>query len=301
MGLHVIQNNFRFLCRTLAVALPLLAVAPASAEPVCDTAKFRIVLDVGHTTFDTGAISSHGATEFSFNLRLTRELEQKLGEAGFRKITTLVMDGRGKPSLYSRMAIANAAAPDLFLSIHHDAVPDNFVEKWSEDGATRNFSDRFKGHSIFVSPGARYFKESLQFGKLIGEHMRAEGLVHTPHYTEAFMGKHRHPYLDAVNGVYSYEKLHVLRTARAPAVLLEAGSILNRQEEIDLNTPERRAKIVNATAQAIEDYCAQHMPAASPLMANFTPPRKTAMKQARKRVAHRIHRVEATAIPRESY
>jgi N-acetylmuramoyl-L-alanine amidase len=284
-----------------AFALLLCAIATAQAQNSgCDAAKFRIVLDVGHTTLDSGAISAYGATEFSFNLRLTRELEQKLDEAGFRKITTLVMDGRGKPSLYSRMKIANAAAPDLFLSIHHDAVPDNFLEKWSEDGATRSFSDRFKGHSIFVSPGAHYFKESLQFAKLIGEQMRAQGLHHTPHYIEAFMGKNRHPYLDAVNGVYSYEKLHVLRTARAPAVLLEAGSILNREEEIALNTPERRAKIVDATAQAIEEYCAQHMPGGSPLIASRAS-RKVAIKPARKRFAQRGHRVEATALPHESH
>jgi hypothetical protein len=39
-------------------------------------------------------------------------------------------------------------------------------------------------------------------------------------------------------------------------VLLEAGSIINRQEELELATPERRAKTSLAIVAAVEDFCA---------------------------------------------
>ena len=41
-----------------------------------------------------------------------------------------------------------------------------------------------------------------------------------------------------------------------PALLLEAGSIVNRQEELELATPERRTLTGEAVAAAVEDFCA---------------------------------------------
>ena len=47
-----------------------------------------------------------------------------------------------------------------------------------------------------------------------------------------------------------------------PAVLLEAGSIVNRQEELELGTPERRLGIAKAVVAAVTDFCAARLPAA---------------------------------------
>ncbi|HMG80469.1 MAG TPA: hypothetical protein VK591_17435, partial [Xanthobacteraceae bacterium] len=57
-------------------------------------------------------------------------------------------------------------------------------------------------------------------------------------------------------GVYRYDQLVVLRYTRMPALLLEAGSIVNRQEELELATPERRTLTSAAVAAAVEDFCA---------------------------------------------
>jgi N-acetylmuramoyl-L-alanine amidase len=45
------------------------------------------------------------------------------------------------------------------------------------------------------------------------------------------MGHRRRKLVDATAGVYRYDQLIVLRRTRMPAVLLEAGSIVDRQEE----------------------------------------------------------------------
>ena len=55
------------------------------------------------------------------------------------------------------------------------------------------------------------------------------------------MGNRRRELLDAQAGVYRYDQLIVLKDTRMPAVLLEAGSIVNRDEELLLATPERQA------------------------------------------------------------
>jgi hypothetical protein len=52
-----------------------------------------------------------------------------------------------------------------------------------------------------------------------------------------------------------------------PAVLLEAGSIINRDEELEMATPERQALIGEAVTDAVAQFCAararppQHGPA----------------------------------------
>ena len=40
-----------------------------------------------------------------------------------------------------------------------------------------------------------------------------------------------------------------------PAVLLEAGSIVNREEELLLGTPAHRSVIASAVAEAVEVFC----------------------------------------------
>jgi len=69
------------------------------------------------------------------------------------------------------------------------------------------------------------------------------------------MGRYRHPLLDKAVGVYRYDQLIVLGRTRSPAVLLEAGSIINRDEEMAMNSPERQAMIGTAVATAVKEFC----------------------------------------------
>ena len=57
--------------------------------------------------------------------------------------------------------------------------------------------------------------------------------------------------------VYRYDQLLILRTARMPSVLLEAGSIINRDEELLMGTDEHRLLIAGAVTDAVEAFCAQ--------------------------------------------
>jgi len=90
---------------------------------------------------------------------------------------------------------------------------------------------------------------------LLGRELESRGLHYTPHYTLALMGHRRRILVDAEAGVYRYDQLIVLRQTRMPAVLLEAGSIVNRQEELELGTPERRSLTSAAIVAAVENFC----------------------------------------------
>jgi hypothetical protein len=60
-----------------------------------------------------------------------------------------------------------------------------------------------------------------------------------------------------------------------PAVLLEAGSIINRDEELQMNTEERRSLIAAAVLDAVENFCALRSPRmATPLAQSADGPAK---------------------------
>lgn len=250
---------------SLAVAFTLVSLGVARTEPAhvplpkpapaCDREDFRVVLDVGHTADSPGAMSARGVGEYDYNLRLARHIDEALTSAGFSKTVLLVTDGPGKKSLYARVARVNKLSPDLLLSIHHDSVPQKFKQEWEFDGRQRVYSDRFKGHSIFVSHDNAKLRDSLEFASLLGNQLAARGLKYTPHYTESFMGRYQRKLLDAKAGVYRYDRLFVLKKPRMPAVLLEAGSIVNRDEELELATPARQDKIGAAVVNAVDSFC----------------------------------------------
>jgi N-acetylmuramoyl-L-alanine amidase len=132
------------------------------------------------------------------------------------------------------------------------------MEKWEYEGATHGYNDRFPGHSLFISYDNPQRGRSLEFAKLLGAQLKSQGLKYTPHYTERFMGSRRRELVDAETGVYRYDQLVVLSSTRMPAVLLEAGSIVNRNEEIELEKPEHRGLITDSVAKTVESYCRSH-------------------------------------------
>jgi hypothetical protein len=54
----------------------------------------------------------------------------------------------------------------------------------------------------------------------------------------------------------------VLRTTGMPAVLLEAGSIINREEELRMSSAEHQALTSAAVADAVTAFCKTHQPRA---------------------------------------
>jgi N-acetylmuramoyl-L-alanine amidase len=243
--------------RLLACATLLIAPQLARAQADCDRKNFRMAVDVGHTARAPGARSARGLYEYAFNLRLASLIERKLHDAGFGKATLLVTaDRRYYRGLFGRVQRASGLHADLFLSIHHDSVPDRLLEKWEYNGRKEYYSDRFKGHSIFISKLNGDVAGSLAFAKALGTELKERGLAYTPHYTLRLMGSRRRELLDPETGVYRYDALIVLRETRMPAVLLEAGSIANRDEELELGKPERQGLISDAAVAAVEKFCA---------------------------------------------
>jgi N-acetylmuramoyl-L-alanine amidase len=240
-------------------AAPKFAVtkpaAPNLVTTRCDPQKFRIVIDVGHTAESEGAISARNVAEYVFNLRLAKRIEQELKADGFAGTRLLVTEGKARRSLVTRVNAANNMAPNLFLSIHHDSVPDKFLEDWEFEGKKRHFSDRFSGYSVFVSRANPDFPTSLAFAELVAKEMKAQGFNYAKQYSQPIMGRYQHPLLNKETGVYRYDELIVLRKTKMPAVLLESGSIINREEELKMDSEQHRSLVSHGVATAVREFC----------------------------------------------
>jgi len=253
--------------RALFVALRLIAAVVASVSVQvgvahtaersrCDRDSFRVVLDIGHSLDAPGATSARGVPEYQFNLLLAEEVQKALDKGGFAKSVLLNTFGPARESLFARVAAANSLGADLFLSIHHDSVPQFLKEEWEFEAQQYTFSDRFRGHSLFVAAGNRHYATSLVFARMLGRELQTRGLGFTPHYATGLMGPWRRTLVDASVGVYRYDQLIVLRTTRMPAVLLEAGSIVHREEELLLASTERQTLIAESILDAVDHFCA---------------------------------------------
>jgi len=260
----VLSGSLAHACiRSFARLVILLCCVPhASAQSTegplkasgCPHPQFSIVLDVGHTAEAGGATSARGAAEFSFNLNLAKRIESALAKAGIGNTYLLIMRGRGHETLVERSNRANRLKPSLFLSIHHDAVQDRHLQKWTYQDRVRDFSDKFAGYSIFVSNENSQAGLSLEAARHLGDELRARGLVFTRHHAEDIRGERRQ-LIDERRGIYRFDHLAVLRNTRAPAVLLEAGVIVNREEELLLASTGHQDKISSAVAAGVVKFC----------------------------------------------
>jgi N-acetylmuramoyl-L-alanine amidase len=106
-----------------------------------------------------------------------------------------------------------------------------------------------------VSERNPHFATSLKLARMIGRQLKEQGLRYASQYTLPVMGRYRRQLLDKDVGVYRYDGLVVLSRTRSAAVLLEAGSIINRDEEMEMNSPERQELIAGAVAAAMGAFC----------------------------------------------
>jgi N-acetylmuramoyl-L-alanine amidase len=200
-----------------------------------------IAVDVGHYLAKPGVISARGVTEFKYNLQLSREVAEALQRAGHR-ILLIGADGLAE-NLGGRAP--RAAGMDLFLSIHHDSVQPRFLSSWEVDGETLLYSDQFSGFSLFVSRLNSHTEASLKCASAIGAALRAAGFTPSRYHADPIVGENR-PFADEANGVHYFDNLAVLKTARIPALLFEAGVIVNRDEELRMRDPAVRIRIVES-------------------------------------------------------
>lgn len=210
----------------------------------------RVALDIGHYRLKPGAMSARGVPELSFNTATTRVITGVLEKAG---ATVIVVNADGLvSSLAERPEIAAREKADVFISIHHDSVNDKYLRKWTHEGVERDYADNFRGYSVFTSSKNAQAETSRALALKVGEALYGSGLRPTLHHAEPIQGENR-PLLDEKTGVYEFSDLVVLKSATLPAILLECGVIIHREEELMVQRADYQELLGHALVKALAE------------------------------------------------
>jgi len=195
-------------------------------------------VDVGHYAAEPGVISASGRAEFEYNRDLALEVRAELQRMGLG--VRLIGERGDYAVLLDRTRDARGA--DLFVSIHHDSVKERLLPE----------ADRFSGFSLFISKANPKVKQSLACASAIGARLRGAGFAPSRYHADAALGESR-PFADQANGVHYYDNLAVARSAPMASVLVEAGVIVNPEEDSRMLDPAVRRSIAAAVAGGVRD------------------------------------------------
>jgi N-acetylmuramoyl-L-alanine amidase len=234
-------NRLIFLQSVMTMALIVNFSVHASSAPL-------IAIDVGHSLQSSGATSARGKAEFEFNRELALVVWQAIASNGGQAFE-IGADGKSVDP-ETRPMEASARNAKFFLSIHHDSVQQQYLEEWNWQGGVQQHADQFSGFSLFVSRKNKQLAASLRCASAIGAALKSAGFSPSKHHAENIEGENRQ-WADQTNGVYYYDNLIVLKNTKIPAVLLEAGVIVNQHEEKQLLEPTVRKAIGNAIASGL--------------------------------------------------
>jgi N-acetylmuramoyl-L-alanine amidase len=230
---------------------------PAKSRPDTGVQTLcTVVVDAGHSLSRSGATSARGRDEYSFNTRLARQVATSIERARRARVLLIEAGAEDLPPA-SRALRANREGAHLLLSLHHDSVQPRYLSTWTFQGSARAYCDRFRGYSLFYSERNASPADSRALAIAIGRRLRKAGFAPSFHHAEPISGEGRE-LVDREAGVYRFDQLVVLRTAMMPAVLIEAGVIVNREEEEELMDPRVQARFAQAVGATVTAFLEEH-------------------------------------------
>lgn len=201
-----------------------------------------ILLDPGHSPASPGAIACTGQKEYIYNYTLANHVLNYLQKNNIA--VTLTKGPSQNLSLAARTK--ESAGKDLFVSLHHDSVQPQFMDR----RGPHPVSEKARGYSIFVSRKNPFYAESLAYARKIATALYRSGLRPSTHHGEKIKGENRKP-VDVRLGIYEFDDLVVLKSAKSPAVLVEAGVLVNPADEKLVRTTRFKDILARAIGEAM--------------------------------------------------
>ena len=160
-------------------------------------------------------------------------------------------------SLSQRSSSANNKNADIFVSIHHNSVLLKYMSHWKYRGRKLLYCDKFPGYSVYYSSLNRKSVESRRLAEAVSAAINKAGFSPHKHPLDEEEQK-RISTIDAKTGLYKFDDLGVLKGAAMPAVLIECGMIVDRNEELELVKPDRIKQMATAIQSGINQFWKNH-------------------------------------------
>ncbi len=230
-------------------------------KPVPPPKPKLIALDPGHGGADPGALGISGTQEKAVVIAVAHELQKQLLTGGkYRVMLTRAADTL--VPLRERVARAEAAKADLFLSIHADSHPDTGVRGASVYTLSEEASDReaealaarenrevpVAGMKLGSQPEsvAKTLVAMAQRGTVNDSRRLAETVVRTFSTGGIRLLPHTH----------RQAGFAVLTSPDIPAALVELGYLSNPQDEKLLTVKQHQMALARALRASVEAYFA---------------------------------------------
>lgn len=193
----------------------------------------KIVIDPGHGGEDGGA-SKGDIVESHITLAIATKVAKQLKRRGAEVVMTRTKEGdvlaehkpdadyptlrqRKREDLYLREDIVKREKPDIFVTIHANAIPET---KW-------------RGAQVF------YHKEGHAGGEALAKAIQ-QSIRDTLKNTE--------------REALSIKQIYILKKAEVPSVLVETGFLSNDEERALLIDEDYQDKMAKAIVNGIEEY-----------------------------------------------
>ncbi len=230
----------------------LLLTAPLAAQ---GPARFKVALDAGHGGDDPGAKGRKGLLEKDATLALAKDLQAVLKELGLDVV--MVREDDTAVVLQERAKVANAAAADLFLSLHFNANKGRsgrgsevyFLSLDQGDEDARAVAEAENASAPISEPSGSVVSAILD------DLAQRAFLVESERLAVAIQAELNRLGRIRQRGV-KQAPFAVLRRAAMPAVLVEAAFISNPAEEARLKDPAHRKRLAQALARGIRTFLA---------------------------------------------
>ncbi len=202
--------------RSIEVPPPATQPAPPPQLPRVPKGKIVVIIDPGHGGKDPGAIGLGGLQEKNVILPISKQITALLEKQGVQVIMT--RDSDYFVDLAPRVAIAERANADLFVSIHANAMP-------------ANRSDISGLETYYFSSGQRLAR-AIHSSVLQNVNVRDRGVRKA--------------------------RFYVLRKSSMPSVLVEVGFVTGNQDSPRLGTQAYQNQMAAAIANGILQYIKQN-------------------------------------------
>jgi N-acetylmuramoyl-L-alanine amidase len=228
-----------------------LTVRRKSSKPV-------VVIDPGHGGIDTGAVVSRDLVEKNLTLAFSRKLADLLNARGHvEAILTRTEDVF--MSLGNRVKTARLNEAALFVSVHADIVPQDYVRGATvytvSDEASDDLAERMaeRENRSDVMAGLSIDDEPEEVADILFDLARRETKNLSIRFARTLIGDIRSK-LTLNKSPWRRASFLVLKAPDVPSVLFELGYISNEEDQELLISTEWQQETARLTAGAIERF-----------------------------------------------
>ncbi len=220
--------------------------------------KPLVVIDAGHGGKDVGATSVRGGYEKDVTLAIALATAQALERRGKVRVRLTRADDRFIP-LGGRVAIAQKARADLFVSVHADAALNLEARGASVYTLSSTASDAVaarlaaRENKADIIGGINLGVEAPDVGDILIELSRRGTTDMSVIFAEALQ-EELSPRIRFRSTFHHFAGFRVLKAPDVPSVLLETGYVTNGEDADFLFSRDGQKRVAEGIARAIERH-----------------------------------------------